>query len=443
MSSFVARFKKDSDSQTGENSKQHGIMLESMRNADNDLANQVSEVNSINDPLAAAFVAGKESVAPNDKSQDELALEQQIDGIDLHDLLEAIKNASSPEELQELMAQYEALVSDLDEKKSILRSHSHIKKLLEIQAALAILQELSKNPALRGKKLAEMLKSQLQSMQGKISRQATQMLAQNMLLANLQKSVNAMLEAIKANPELATPELMQMLEKMQAQLTDMQQGKISGKEMTSLLDSIKNQIVDRLSNLNPDIVAKLAEVIVQNAITQHQAVQKPNLEVVANLQALQSNITNMIASGQIQQALISALPAVVQTPIGIGTQQVAANIAAIQNPAVLNNVIQQKAENANIIAQQTQADVIAGQQQVAANQPPVELLKEVNVVAAAQYQQEVISNQKAVDSAPEQTNVSKTVSDLQNSDAAKSFAAKIQQQQAEQVKQAGVAVCVC
>ncbi len=167
MSSFAQRFgltTKDS----GNNSIQQEIILETMRDAQESLAEQMSESTRSADNLASILTPQEENLAEPD-----------TDTLSLTQLLKAIDDVTSLEELSTLVQHYEELLQSWSEKAATLRSKEHLKEYLSITAALSMLQKMIQQPGfIVGKTLSETLHTNLLTQQKPIEHQINTLLAE-------------------------------------------------------------------------------------------------------------------------------------------------------------------------------------------------------------------------------------------------------------------------
>jgi hypothetical protein len=313
MASFAQKFASKKQ-EGGGNSIQQEIILESMKQASEDLAAQVSQETSSVANIEAILTRGSKSIAPDKKSEAEAQLEQEIEENSLEKLLGAIELATSPEELAALMQQYEELLASWSEKASILRSEKHLKEYLSIAAALSMLQKMLQNPELlKGKQLSELLQSSLKSQQQSIAGQAKQMLSQNQKLheqtqmlskqlSGVEKSLQASIEALKKDPgKLSPQELQATLKQLQESLKQVQELKekttsgkpLDFKEMLEGLQKIHAQNQKLIES------GKLSETALQ-AMRQSQQSLQQTLQQTNVVQQLQQN-TSALQAAQVQQ----------------------------------------------------------------------------------------------------------------------------------------------
>ncbi|MBL0318137.1 MAG: hypothetical protein IPP74_02360 [Alphaproteobacteria bacterium] len=183
MASFVQKF-GFSKKNGGGNSIQQEVILESMKEAQESLAAQISQDTSSASNIEVILTRGSKSLTSNIKTQESILLEQDIEENSLERLLKSIERASSLEELSALMQRYEELVASWCDKASKLSSEKRLKEYLSIIAALNMLQKMLQNPDLlfSGKEISERLQTGLISQSQAIESQAKVMHAQNQKL---------------------------------------------------------------------------------------------------------------------------------------------------------------------------------------------------------------------------------------------------------------------
>lgn len=314
MASFVQRFalkKKES----GGNSIQQEVILEEMRQAQEDLAAQLSQETSSVENIQAILTRGSKSIAPDTKSEQETLLEQEIEENSVEKLLKAIELATSPEELSALMQQYEELLAGWSERISSLRSEKHLKEYLAIVAALSMLQKMLQNPdlLLSGKQIAETMQASLKSQQQTIESQAKLMQAQNQKLyeqtqllakqlSQTEQSLQAAIEALKKDPGKLSPEELQatlkQLQDALKQIQELKEKTASGKplDFKEMLESLK-----KIHEQNQKLIesGKLSDTALQ-AMRQSQQSLQQTMQQTNIVQQLQQNIIALQAS-QVQQ----------------------------------------------------------------------------------------------------------------------------------------------
>ena len=237
--SFVEKLAK----RTGDfvNNIEHKVIKESSQQAEEDLAKQVSEATSSQSNIYPSYVVKKNKdnqiIERENKSEGEASLEREIEKNSLEKLLGSIESTTTPEELSALMQQYEELLASWSERASLLRSAKHLKEYLSIVAALSMLQKMMQNPdlLLSGKKIAEMLQTNLKSQQQNINEQAQKMQVQNQKLheqtqaltkqlSQTERSLQASIEALKKDPGKLSPEELQAtLKQLQESLKQVQE----------------------------------------------------------------------------------------------------------------------------------------------------------------------------------------------------------------------------
>jgi hypothetical protein len=314
MASFAQKFASKKQA-SGGNSIQEEIILESMKQATEDLAAQVSQETSSVGNVESILARGSKSLAPDTKSAEEALLEQELEENSLEKLLGAIELATTPEELSALMQQYEELLASWSERASLLRSEKHLKEYLSIVAALSMLQKMMQNPdlLLSGKKIAEMLQTNLKSQQQNINDLARQMQAQNQKLheqtqaltkqlSQTEKSLQASIEALKKDPGKLSPEELQAtLKQLQESLKQVQELKektVNGKplDFKEMLEGLQ-----KIHAQNQKLIesGKLSETALQ-AMRQSQQSLQQTLQQTNIIQQLQKNVSALQAA-QVQQ----------------------------------------------------------------------------------------------------------------------------------------------
>lgn len=327
MASFVQRF-ASKKKESGGNSIQQEVILEEMRQAQEDLAVQVSQETSSVENIQAILTRSSKSITPDTKSEQEALLEQEVEENSVEKLLKAIELATSPEELSALMQQYEELLAGWSERISSLRSEKHLKEYLAIVAALKHLQKMLQNPdlLLSGKQIAETIQASLKSQQQAIESQAKLMQAQNQKLheqtqllakqlSQTGQSLQAAIEALKKDPGKLSPEELQAtLKQLQDALKQVQELKektANGKplDFKEMLESLK-----KIHEQNQKLIdsRKLSDTALQ-AMRQSQQSLQQTIQQTNVVQQLQQNISALQAS-QVQQ-LSQNVSQIMQTQI--------------------------------------------------------------------------------------------------------------------------------
>lgn len=316
MASFVQKF-GFSKKNGGGNSIQQEVILGSMKEAQESLANQVSQNTSSASNIETILIRGSKSLAPDIKTHEGMLLEKEIEENLLERLLKEIALTSSPEELSALMQKYEDLVASWSDKASKLRSEKRLKEYLSTIAALTMLQKMMQNPnlLLSGKKLAETLQIGLISQTQIIEYQAKAMQAQNQKLheqtqqltkhlSGTEQLLQASIQASKKDPGKITPEKLQnnlkQLQESLKQLQDLKEKTISGKQLDfkEMLENSQN--IHRQQWLIQS--SKLGDLTLQSILQ----LQKPLEQALQQENITRSQITQIEQVRQNARQIIEA-----------------------------------------------------------------------------------------------------------------------------------------
>lgn len=317
QASFVERYATKRQDGSN-NSKFQAIILEETKKAQEAMAAAISQANSSEANMTATLLQFPEHEAP--KSAEEAELEQAVDDKSVETLLKRIEAATSPEELTALLEEYETALAEWKEKITSLRSEKHLKEIFAIEAALNMLREMMKNPALQqGQQIAEQLRQGLQSQQQRIAEQAQRSLQQNIQLqAMLRQPITAMQE-MSRQQMMAAASRPQVMPVHQQQNTALDSNRIA-----------QQNAAQRQAQQQAEQAMRYAATTA--AVNQQRTVQ----QVAATIAAVNHNAT--VAT------LAATQQAVQQTAVIQATQQQvqAEGIAATTQQQAVNNAIAEK-----------------------------------------------------------------------------------------------------
>lgn len=361
--SFLQRFFSKKEDETN-NSLQQEIILESMQEMQESMAEHVSEATSSTDNIKELL----ENPQPSQPSihsvdtEEEEWLQQSIDDNSEDTLLQAVKHAQSPDEIASIIDHYQSCLESWNQKAILLKKNKHLKEYLSITAALTMLVKLSQTTQiLQGKQLHEAIQKNLSTQRQAIENQARMMQSQNNNLHNRQQQFNTqqqqMEQSLKATlakqknvTQSINPEQLQAILKQTQALKESSRNNQSGllaqlnKNLQTILNQQQNMIRANSDNQAKDNTARLHNMQSQQQIQQTLR-QSTQLQQLMRMQ--QQQHSTIIT--QLQQTSSAAIDSLVNSKIST----INANPL---NKGLLNNQFVETLANSNIAPEQMQQE---------------------------------------------------------------------------------------